>query len=232
MSADPFNSVGGYTVGIPPIPVISSSGDVTVNAILANTISVLENAIFSGNITANMFVGNFQGNIVGNSTAPGNSTQLVFNSNGSLSASPNFTFDSTKNLVTITGNLVANSLTMGTGSLEFSTSTVYRVATNSNVADQIIHSTVANTICSIDYTIIATDIDGRKRQTSKLFATVLDSDVGYFEYGTIEVPYIGNGSDGVGDFKVVYDSGNINLTVSPFISTTADYKIMVTSYKE
>ena len=191
MSADPFNSVGGYTVGIPPIPVISSNGDITVNAILANTISVIQDAIFSGSITASSFIGDIHGNIVGNTAAPGADTQLVFNHNGALAASSKFTFDSTQNLVTITGDLVANSLTLGAGALEFSTSTVYKVNTNSNVADQIIHRILASSICSIDYTIIATTTEGisRKRQTSKLFATVLDSDVGYF-LNTAQLKYL------------------------------------------
>jgi len=33
MSADPFNSVGGYSVGIPPIPVIDINGNVTSNSL-------------------------------------------------------------------------------------------------------------------------------------------------------------------------------------------------------
>jgi hypothetical protein len=32
MAADPFNSRGGYTVGIPPIQVIDANGNITANS--------------------------------------------------------------------------------------------------------------------------------------------------------------------------------------------------------
>ena len=87
----------------------------------------------------------------------------------------------------------------------------------------------SSSICSVDYTIIATDGTGNVRQTSKLFASVLGTEVGYFEYGTIDVPAE---SPGVGDFRVQYDSGNVLLVVTPMSSNLTTYKIMITSYKE
>ena len=94
--------------------------------------------------------------------------------------------------------------------------------------NQNLHRIPASSISSIDYTIIATDNTANARQTSKLFASVLGTEVGYFEYGTIDVPMT---SPGVGDFKVVYDSGNVVLTVSPIPNNLVNYKIMITSYK-
>ena len=46
MSADQFNSAGGYSAGIPPVPVVDSNGNVVTNV---NT---------TGNVTANNIYGN------------------------------------------------------------------------------------------------------------------------------------------------------------------------------
>jgi hypothetical protein len=228
MAADPLNSVGGYSVGIPPIRVFDGNANLVANTANIVTLNVGGNLIANGHITANYFVGDVIGNIQGTLVSPGFDTEILYNDNGNAGASPNFTFDSTKNLVTIDGDLVANSITVGAGTTQFSTMGVLFATTVSSATNQILHTTVANTICSIDYTIIATDVTSNTRQTSKLFASVLGSEVGYFEYGTIDVPF---SSPGVGDFKVVYDTGNVKLTVSPVTSHTTNYRIMITSYK-
>jgi hypothetical protein len=103
--------------------------------------------------------------------------------------------------------------------------------TVSSAPEQVLHSIPANTICSVDYTVIATDAIGMNRQTSKLFGTILGTEVGYYEYGSIDVPEIG---PGVGDFKILYDAGtsSVTLVVTPVTSNLVDYKIMITSYKE
>ena len=48
MSAQPFNSQGGYTSGIPPIPVIDINGNVTTNVV--TTGNVIANVIFSNDL--------------------------------------------------------------------------------------------------------------------------------------------------------------------------------------
>jgi hypothetical protein len=73
--------------------------------------------------------------------------------------------------------------------------------------------------------IIADDVTANSRQTTKLLASILGTQIAYSEFGTIDI----NG--GVGDFKVQYNTGNIELTVSPLLSNPASYKIMVTTYK-
>jgi len=230
MAADPFNSKGGYTVGIPPINVIDANGNITAeNATFGGNVAINGNGIFTGNIYADTFNGTFNGNISGNLVVPGSNTWVLFNDNGNAGSSGSFTFDSSAEVATITGELITDRLTMGTGSNEFSTISVVFNTTNSASADQTLLSTVANTICSIDYTIIATDPTSNNRQTSKLFASILGTEVGYHEIGTIDVPYLG---PGVGDFKVVYNAGYVLLTVTPVTSNLVNYKIMVTSYKE
>ena len=232
MAADPFNSVGGYTIGIPPVPVIDSNGNITGNNIVGNTLNISTNANIGGTLIVNSILANsIAGNITANIVVPGSNTQVLYNNEGSAGANSAFTFNSATKLVSIDGDLIANSITMGYGPLEFCTSRVIFATSSSNGANQVLHRTQANTISSIDYTIIATDAVGNNRQTSKLFASVLGTEVGYFEYGTIDVPQIG---PGVGDFRVQYDSANndVTLTVTPVPSTLVNYRIMTTSYKE
>lgn len=229
MAVDAFNSVGGYTVGIPPVPLISATGNLTVANANIDNINISGDANVVGTVTAGLFVGDFQGNIVGNVVVPGDTTWVLYNENGNAQADGGLTFSSVDQLLTVSGDLVANSMTLGSGVNEFSTSRVLFASTNSTASNQILHTQVASTICSVDYTVIATDSIANTRQTSKLFASVLGTEVGYFEYGTIDVPI---SSPGVGDFKVSYSSGNVVLTVTPVTSHATTYKIMVTSYKE
>lgn len=226
---DPFNSVGGYTVGIPPLPILAANGHLTVASANIGQVTIQGNAIISGTVTSDLFLGNFQGNIQGNIVVAGGDTEIMYNDSGNVGTNPGFTFNSVTQVVSISGDLIANSVTLGSGTNEFSTTSVTFATTQSAAQDQTLHTIPANIVCSIDYTIIATDVEGNARQTSKLFASVLGTEVGYFEYGTIDVPIT---SSGVGDFKVVYDSGNILLTVTPAVATNINYRIMVTSYKE
>lgn len=225
MALDPFNSAGGYTVGIPPIQIVDSHGNVTVPKANIATLEIGE-ATSSGNITAPNFIGNIVGNISGNIALLGPHNSVVYNQDGIALGSDQFTYDSTTNEVTVKGDLITNTITIGANNNEFSTTSTLYAVTTSAAADQVLHSIQANTISSIDYMIIATDRTANTRQTSKLIASILGTDVGYYEYGTIDM----NG--GVGDFKVVHNTGNIELTVTPMVAHNTDYKIMITSYKE
>lgn len=226
---DPFNSVGGYTVGIPPLPIVAANGDITAGNISGDNLNITSNIHAGGDIYGTTFYGNFAGAISGALTVPGLTTQILFNTNGNADASQNFTFNASTNTLTVkNGSIASNAYTLGTGINEFSTTTVLHVTTNSTTPDQILSTIQANTVCSIDYTIIATDPVANNRQTSKLMATVLGSEVGYYEYGTIDVP---QSSPGVADFKVTYNSGNVNLTVTP-ITNVVNYRILITNYKE
>ncbi len=51
MAADKFNSVGGYSVGIPPVNIVDENGNITATK-----------------ITAARFVGNLYGNVFGSSS--------------------------------------------------------------------------------------------------------------------------------------------------------------------
>lgn len=84
MAADQFNSLGGYSAGIPPVPVIDANG---------NIISNFNN--LSGNVSANKVYANTFFFANGSPYLPpagGNTTQLQYNNNGTFAGIPNVTF--------------------------------------------------------------------------------------------------------------------------------------------
>jgi len=95
MAVDKFNSFGGYSVGIPPIPVIDANGNVITN-VLVTTGNVSAANIYA----ANYYYANGQPfNAGGNPYGPNNSIQ--YNGNGAFDGSANLTFDDITNLVTV-----------------------------------------------------------------------------------------------------------------------------------
>jgi hypothetical protein len=224
--ADPFNSAGGFSTGIPPIQFIDENNNLTANVANVVSLNVSNNAVILGTISADNFIGNLIGNIEGNLAIPGDETGVVYNNEGVAKSDANFTYDVTNRIVVLNGDLIANSLTVGSGVNQFSTSRVLFATTVSSLPDQVLLRTDASSIASIDYMIIATDSIANTRQVSKLFAAVLGDTVEYLEFGTLDL----NG--GVGDFKVEYDSGDVLLTVKPVTSNLVNYKIQITSYKE
>jgi hypothetical protein len=226
MAAEPFNSAGGYTIGIPPISVIDSNGNITTSyANISGNVDVGGNIVAIGNVTATNFYGNLIGNIIAEISVPAPETSVVFVKNGVVAGDENFSFNQVDNLVTINGNLVANSLTMGAGEYEFSSTRMLFASTNSAGPDQILQSLDSTNISAVEYMIIADDVLANARQTTKLLASILGTQISYLEFGTIDI------QGGVGDFKVQYSSGNIELTVSPVSPNPASYKIMATTYK-
>ena len=233
MAADAFNSAGGFSVGIPPVPVIDLNGNITApRATIAGNIAVGGNVAVSGAITATNFYGNVQGNITANITIIGPNNALLFNSYGLAATADSIKYDPDTKSVTVEENFTANNFSLGLGDSQFYNISSFVATTNSANTDQVLHKVLATTVCSMDYTIIATDAVANTRQTSKLIASVLGNDVGYYEYGTIDAPVT---SPGVGDFRVNFEpgnfGGNVTLTVTPRTAHLTNYKILVTSYK-
>ena len=101
MSSEAFNSLGGYSVGIPPVPVVSSSGTIVANV---NNDYVLANTVLTNNLRYSN----------GQSYVPiGANTQVIYNSNGSFGSSANFTFDSTTNFLTTLNLNVTGTVSLG-----------------------------------------------------------------------------------------------------------------------
>ena len=105
MAAEPFNSVNGYTVGIPPVSVVDGNGNVTtnINAPLAN-------------VTANKVYANYYLYANGYSiiTNPGGSnTTVQFNDQGLFNGSNSFTFNKSTNTLSVTNFVATNSANLG-----------------------------------------------------------------------------------------------------------------------
>jgi hypothetical protein len=99
---------------------ITSSSQPNITSVgVLNSLSVTGNIApgnlsTSGTVTANLFVGTFQGNISGNLTVPGSNTQVIYNANGNAGASSGFTFNSATNAISVAGNAtLGNVLTIG-----------------------------------------------------------------------------------------------------------------------
>jgi len=92
---DPFNALGGFSVGIPPELVIDEDGNV-VNNVNAPNANVTANRVY-----ANYYYWANGQPFVPDATASGTNTQVQFNNNGNFGASANFTFNSSTNLLTV-----------------------------------------------------------------------------------------------------------------------------------
>jgi hypothetical protein len=105
MAAEPFNSLGGYTVGIPPVAIIDSNGNVITN-LNAPSANVTANAIY-----ANYY--NFANGATIITNAAGVNTQVQYNNNGNFGASSSFTFNASSNLVSVANLKVSNVANLG-----------------------------------------------------------------------------------------------------------------------
>ena len=86
MSAEYFNSIGGFSAGIPEVPVVDANGN------------VITNVLTTGNVAANVFYATYykwaNGQpFVGVTGAGGANTQLQFNNGGELDGIPNATWN-------------------------------------------------------------------------------------------------------------------------------------------
>jgi hypothetical protein len=89
-----------------------ANGNANVVVINGSGANVLGNVATTGILTNNYYYANGQPLDVGG--APGGSnTQIQFNNTGEFGASANLTFDSTTNLLTLTGNITASNANLG-----------------------------------------------------------------------------------------------------------------------
>lgn len=99
MVSDPFNVVGGISVGIPAIDVIDSNGNV-----VSNFLNLTGN-VSAGNIYANNY--KFANGAIFTPPAGGSNTQLQFNNQGTFAGIPNVTWNG--NILNL-GNISALSI--------------------------------------------------------------------------------------------------------------------------
>ena len=86
MTANYFNSLGGFSVGIPEVPLADANGN------------IITNVLTSGNVAANVVYASYYKYANGqplNSTPGGANTQLQYNNNGAFAGIPNATWNGT-----------------------------------------------------------------------------------------------------------------------------------------
>lgn len=166
----------------------------------------------------------------GNGVPGGSNTQIQYNDAGEFGGSPFFTFNEATNTLQIAGNLIANTSQMGAGVYKFSTQYVYFATTSSIATDQVLWTVPVANVSGVDFHIIATDVAGSTRQSSKISTVIYGSNVVWNEFGSLQI----NG--GTGTFSVVYVSGDIinpatlRLLVTPDSANLTTYKMMITEY--
>jgi hypothetical protein len=138
------------SVGI--LTELAVSGNVNGGNILTNgQISSVSNITVG---SGSFFVGNLVGNVFGNLSAPGSDTQVLYNSNGIVSASAGFTFNQSTNALVSTGTINgSNFLTGGlisavgniTGNYFIGNGSRLSSITGANVVGSVANAVYANT---------------------------------------------------------------------------------------
>jgi hypothetical protein len=210
----------------------------TLNVSATANLGAVGNIIITGGSNGQVLTTNGSGNLSwqtasgGNGSPGGSNTQIQYNDTGAFGGSPFFTFNEATTTVTVAGNLVANTIIMGSGAFRFSYSNVYAATTTSTSPNQVIYSVPAEDIAGIDFTVITTDALGGSRQISKLTSVVLGTSLSFNDTSTMAV------NNYLSDFSVAYDAGNIIsppqivLSVTPTTANLLTHKMQVTTYEE
>lgn len=166
----------------------------------------------------------------GGANPGGGNTAVQYNSGGAFGGSAFFTFNNVTNTVNVSGNLIANTIQMGSGAYKWSTSQVYFAQTASMSPNQVIYSIPVADISGVEFEIIATDAVDGSRQFCKISSIYYAGIVQFNEYASLFV----NG--GVGNFEVDFTAGNVvvppslQLLVTPSTASSVVYKMLITAY--
>jgi hypothetical protein len=232
------NNQRAFTNSISITSVTTSNLVVSNNANFSNSSNVtlgnLANVHIGGGNLGYVLSTDGAGNLTWQSSlagAAGNTTQVQFNSNGSLGASSAFTFNNSTSTVQVDGNLVANTMQIGSGIYAWSKTFVHLATTVSN-ANQLLYSVDAANLSGAEFHIVATDNTLGARQSTKISSVVYDGQVQNNEYAGLYI------NDGVGAFFVEYNTGNlvtpsaIELRVTPDNNSQVAYKMLITLFAE
>ena len=209
MASDAFNSLTGYTVGIPPVPIADASGNIVINVQYP-----------AGNVVVNsVYANNYYFPNGSPIVAPsGANTQVQFNDGGSFAGNTAFTFDKT------TSTVAMSAMQIGVGANIFSRQFVQFANTTSVVPDQVLWQVLGSMVSEVDFNIIATDTTNGARQTAMIPSIIFGTTVEYTEYAGLGI----NG--GVGVFSVIYSGGFLQLVVTPYATSLTNYHIAITTY--
>jgi len=232
------NANTAITVTANAQPNITSVGNLTALSVSGNlNISNIANLHIPGGNAGYFIQTDGNGNLLwsaagggGNGAPGGINTEIQYNKSGSFAGSPYFTFNDVTNTLQVAGPLIANSYQLGAGIYEYSNTIISTSGTASTSPSQPIYIAPAANVLGVDFNIIATTPTLGIINKFNISSSIIGSNVNYVEYGGV----YSNGS--VGDFQVVYNSGNIispaaiELVVTPSSSQSTVYKMTVTTY--
>jgi len=107
-----FSTAGNLTANNISGTVVASNISASGSISATGNVTTQGQVVATGNITTSgYFIGNFQGNIVGNITgAPGSNTQVLFNTVGNVDAVGGFTYNKDSNTLTVLGQVSSQTL--------------------------------------------------------------------------------------------------------------------------
>ena len=206
------------------------SNSVSLNSVTVSggaNLGNVGNITITGGSSGYILSTNGSGNLswVAQSSTPGGSnTEVQFNDNGSLGGVANLTYNKVTDVLSVTGEIIANTFQMGSGAYNFFNQSVYFATTASTSPNQVLWGISASTVSGVDFTIVAIDETGNTLQSSKISSIVLGTTVVFNEYAGLGI----NG--GVGSFSVDYGLGQLQLSVTPDSSDLTEYNILITEY--
>ena len=206
------------------------SNSVSLNSVTVSggaNLGNVGNITITGGSSGYILSTNGSGNLswVAQSSTPGGSnTQVQFNDSGSLGGVANLTYNKVTDVLSVTGEIIANTFQMGSGAYNFFNQSVYFATTASTSPNQVLWGISASTVSGVDFTIVAIDETGNTLQSSKISSIVLGTTVVFNEYAGLGI----NG--GVGSFSVDYGSGQLQLSVTPDSTDLTEYNILITEY--
>jgi hypothetical protein len=119
MAKTPFNAIDGYSIGVGATPVIYSNGDAqfaNLSVSLHSNLGFVSNVAIYGGSSGQALATDGSGNLYWasfTSNPGGSNTQVQYNNNGTFSGNPNFTFNSTTDLLSVGNASVSGNLSVG-----------------------------------------------------------------------------------------------------------------------
>jgi hypothetical protein len=230
-----FNNNGAFGASA-GLTFVSGTGLLTASAISTSTLTTsvanlgsINNVKISGGSNGQALVTDGTGNLsfasttgIGTVTSVGVSSNTLTVTNSPITSSGVINIELPSN--PLYPGITSNSYSLGNDSNNIiSTQRWFEALSIGGAPDQLIYSTPAANVASLDFHITATD-STVARQVTKILAVNLGSTTTYTEYGTMAV-----GAQ-VADYVVQQVAGNIQLTVTPATASTVQYNIVLTIY--
>ena len=166
------------------------------------------------NGTSNVSISTSGGNVT--TSVGGNANVVIITSTGEI----------INGNITVTNNLLANTVQLGSVGQPFCKIETYSATTASTSANQVIW-TGSSVASSVDFKIIATNSSDNTRTTTNITTNMLGATLHWSEYGRLHI------SNGIGNFSVELTSSApfvAELKVTPNSANLIYYNILISSY--